>query len=139
MREAYENLARNLGISEKVWFAGEVSDEILPTLLASADAFVMPSVSGPESYGLAILEAMASGVPPIVTNLPGVRELVADLSDGLVVEPGNIRSLCEAIELIREDASLRKTLSTNARNKALTRTWEEAAKQMTRLYSEVIP
>ena len=139
LRRVYETLAKSLGISNSVYFAGEVSDEELPALIASADAFVMPSVRGPESYGLAVLEAMSSGVPPIVTNLPGISELVYNRSDGLVVEAGNTHSLCKAIELIRDDEILRKTLSINARIKALERTWNQVAQKMARVYTEVIP
>ncbi len=76
LRQEYEALSRNLGLEEGVIFAGSASEEDLPKYYNLADLFVLPSIDGSEAFGLVLLEAMASGVPVIASNLPGVRTLV---------------------------------------------------------------
>lgn len=64
----------SLGIADKVMFLGYVSDKELPHLYASADVFVLPSVSEP--FGITVLESMAAKTPTIITKQSGARELV---------------------------------------------------------------
>ncbi len=71
--------------------------EDLPGIYQAADVHVLPSVSGAEAYGLVTCEAGASGIPSIVSALPGVRSLVVDGETGLHVKPGDIMSLSQAL------------------------------------------
>lgn len=97
LKEVYESLARELGITDRVAFWGSVPFQDLPGMYQAADVHVLPSVSGAEAYGLVTCEAGASGIPSIVSALPGVRSLVADGETGLHVKPGDIMSLSEAL------------------------------------------
>lgn len=115
LRAELESRARALGAGSRNFWAGYADDE-LPELYRAMDVFVFPA-SGSEQGQRAILEAMASGVPVVALDLPGVRDLVTPEREGLVVSrPGE---LAPALARLRVDASLRRRLGENARERAL--------------------
>lgn len=95
LRQSFELQAQGLGISGMVRFAGRVSHDRLPLHYSLADLLVLPSTTQGEAFGVVILEAMASGVPVIATDLPGVRTIARDA--GFVVPPSDPISLAQAI------------------------------------------
>lgn len=97
LKKVYEALAQELSITDRVAFWGSVPLEDLPGMYQAADVHVLPSVSEAEAYGLVTCEAGASGIPSIVSALPGVRSLVMDGETGLHVKPGSIEHLSEAL------------------------------------------
>jgi glycosyltransferase involved in cell wall biosynthesis len=105
-RARLQELARRLGLAERVRFFGDVDD--LPSLLATAHLFVHPSKS--ESLSNAILEAMAEGLPVIASPVGGNPEIVADGRSGLLVPPGRPDLLADAIRRLLDDAGLRGRL-----------------------------
>ena len=108
-RSDAETWARENGIGEHVRFLGKI-DDIVP-LLSVSDLMLMPS-SG-ESFGLAALEAMACGVPVIVTDMGGFPEFIANGKHGYLVELGNVGRMSEkALELL-SDADRWQTFSNN--------------------------
>ena len=93
--------AQRLGIAERVRFAGQRTD--VAPVLASADIQCQPN-TGPESFGLAFVEALAAGLPVVSTRLGGAMEIVDDTC-GVLVPPGDIGALAEALrELIINQA-----------------------------------
>ena len=115
MRQQYEHLAESLGIVEHVTFFGTVTDEELPSCYKEADLLVLPSINSNEAFGLVLLEAMASGLPVIASNLPGVRRVFRNREEGYQIEPGNIQDLRDKIALILTDESLRQAMGKRAR------------------------
>ncbi len=96
-RSEAEIWVRENGVAEHVRFLGKI-DDIVP-LLSVSDLMLMPSNG--ESFGLAALEAMACGVPVIVTNIGGFPEFIADGRHGYLVDPGNVEQMSEkALELL---------------------------------------
>ena len=91
------------------------SDEWL-SLYAEADMFVLPTWS--DASPLAILEAMAAGLPIIATNISGIPELVTDGKNGLLIEPGKLDALAQRIERLLIDRGLRLRMGVEARNTA---------------------
>ncbi len=85
------------GLSESVTLTGHRKD--VPQILKACDVFVLPSIR--EAFGLVILEAMAAGLPVIVTDSGGPSEVVNDQIDGLVVPPANSGKFTEAMLEIR--------------------------------------
>jgi glycosyltransferase involved in cell wall biosynthesis len=83
-----------------------------------AAARVMLSASGYEGWPIAIAEAMASAVPVVAFDAPGVRELVRDGVDGLLVEPGDVDSLAGALRRLWDEPALRSRLGVEARRRA---------------------
>ena len=107
-------LADDLGISARTIFAGVRED--IPELLAASDMFCFPSVS--EGHRLALLEAMASGLPAIGTDVPGIRFLIAHGETGILVPSGDHRALGKRIVQLAEDRELRARMGEAARVRA---------------------
>jgi glycosyltransferase involved in cell wall biosynthesis len=98
-RQPLESLSQRLGLSSSVRFAGTRRD--IPRILPVLDVFVLPSLY--EGFGIAILEAMAVGKPVVATTVGGIPEFVVPGETGLLVEPGNVQALAEAIGCLLRD------------------------------------
>jgi len=120
LRAELEEMSRSLGIRDRVSFLGLVPDEDLPGLYATHDAFVLPSVSPAEAFGLSMAEAMVGGLPAISTELgTGTSWVNLDEVSGLVVPPGDPNALAAAVRRISEPG-LRSRLARGARTRATT-------------------
>lgn len=118
LRSSYANMAKESGISEQVIFAGSATAEDLPKYYNLADLFVLPSVDSSEAFGLVILEAMASGVPVIASNLPGVRTLVDVGRTGYLADLGDSEDLARKIRAYFSDLEKARLMGKEARNAA---------------------
>jgi glycosyltransferase involved in cell wall biosynthesis len=108
-------------------FTGYLSGLDLATAYASADAFVFPSTT--DTFGNVILEAQASGLPCVVSDQGGPRELVTDGEDGYVTRGGDLTSLCEAARKLCAEKRLRETMGAAARRRVEDRSWPNAARK----------
>ena len=113
LRAELEALAAARGISEHVEFIGEHAD--IPSLLAAADFGLLPSRE--EGFSNVILEAMAAGVPMIVTNVGGNPEAVIDGETGCVVPPCDPKGIGNAIMRFARNPALRKRLGEAGRRR----------------------
>ncbi|MBI2989690.1 MAG: glycosyltransferase family 4 protein [Candidatus Magasanikbacteria bacterium] len=95
LRRSYEEQAVLYGIHEHIRFVGAVSDLELPYYYNMADLFVLPSINSSEAFGMVLLEAMASGVPVLASDLPGVRSLAEE--GGVTFRAGDHQDLAEAL------------------------------------------
>ncbi|MBD2336438.1 glycosyltransferase family 4 protein [Calothrix sp. FACHB-156] len=109
-----QDLAASLNLKEKVTFLGWINATQMNQLLSQANIFVLPSYN--EGLPMAILEAMGWGLPIIATPVGGIPELIFQKQNGLLVSPGNILELSQAIELLIADESLRISLGNVARS-----------------------
>ena len=103
LRPMFQAMMIRLGLSQFVTFAGRVSDVDLPYYYAAADIGVLPSYTMGEAFGIVLLEAMACGKPVVASRLPGVRDVVEDGEDGLLVTPGDVKDLAEKINILLDD------------------------------------
>lgn len=108
-------LARALGVSRTVRFLGAVSD--VAPFLHAGDLFVLPSRAEGVSNGL--LEAMASGLPVVATEVGGARDLLGHEEGGWLVPPGNAEALTAAMGTVATDPGLRQKLGRMARERAM--------------------
>ncbi len=108
-RAAMEELARELGVDRQVTFAGSVANPI-PLALGS-DLFVLPSIS--EGLSVALLEALALGVPIVSTTGGGTPELITNGETGVLVPPANAGALADAIVGMLADRERTQRLSAN--------------------------
>ena len=107
-------LITKLGIDEMVSCHGRVEDDELSELFALADIYVMPTTRQ-EGLPLTILEAMANGLPVIASNIGGISGVIKDEEDGVLIKPGDVAELIEAIRLLKNDEDKRLRLSAAAR------------------------
>jgi len=115
---ALRQQVRQLGLGDRVVFAGPKSpSEDLPQHYNLADFFVLPSTHS-ESFGLVSLEAMASGLPVIVSDLPGPSQLVEDGSNGFVCRIGDVNDLREKVLAMAKDGPARRRMGIRARTLA---------------------
>jgi len=123
-------------VREAIHFAGYISPEMLPQYYATADVFVSPAI-GQESFGIILLEAMASKKPIVASNIPGYRLVLTPNQDSLLVPPKNPQRLAACIIKLLKDPKLRETLGENGRKKALQYSWNRIARQIDSYYYEV--
>lgn len=138
LRPRYEEEARSLGLGTRAVFRGRISDDELVSAYQSADLLLFPSTSGAEAFGLVALEAQACGVPVIASNLPGVRTVVRHGETGLLVSPGDISALREAILSLLRDPRRRQVLGHAARTHVVARySWPVHVLSLQRIYRKV--
>jgi glycosyltransferase involved in cell wall biosynthesis len=127
-------LAAKLGIGDRVMFLGKVSEEEREVLLAGASVFVLPSVVEP--FGIAALEAMAAGVPTIVSKTSGV----AEMSQGTVfkVDFWDVNEFASRISELLEYPTLRATMGDQGRWAALREGWPERARETLHVYLDAM-
>ena len=121
-------------VSDKILFAGAVSDEEKLEALASCDVLVVSSDY--EAFGIVLLEAMAQGKPVIATNAGGLTEVVGDC--GLVFDKNNPDDLKEKLQKLLSDKKLRVELGKLGRKKAEDFTWEKQAEKIGNIYKRLI-
>jgi len=118
--EALKEQARNLGLADRVRFFPDVDDAQLTLFYQASDLLVLPSCERTEAFGLVQLEAHASGIPTICTDLPtGVTFVNRHQETGLIVPTANAGALSEAIEKLTRDQELRFRFASAARTRAI--------------------
>ncbi len=131
-------LSRRIGVEDRVRFCARVTDDDLPRYLALGDAFVFPSQNRLEGFGLAVAEAMASGLPVVIADVPGVREVIEDGREGLLAEPLLAGDLAEKIGRILADPALAQAMGAAGRRRAEERyAVATVARQLIRLYERL--
>lgn len=119
MENDLKALASNYGVTEKVHFIGEVSDDDLAAFYHACSLFVLPSVFRSEAYGLVQLEAHACGKPVISTRLgTGVEFVNMDGKTGLIVPPTDSAALAGAVNELLADPQRRERMGEFARRRA---------------------
>ncbi len=137
LRPELETLARELGISDIVEFAGFQDLPALKQQLHRASLFVLPSREEP--FGIVILEAMVFGKPVLTTTVGGIPEIVTHLENGYLVPPDDAEALADAIITLSGDASLRQRLGAAGHASILERfTHRHTGAKFELLFSELV-
>lgn len=120
-RERLEQIATERGIAERVRFAGRVIDQDLPAYYQAADVFVLASHLRAEAFGIVLLEAMASGLPIVSTELgTGTSVVNQHGKTGFVVPPADPHALARALQVLLANDNLRRIMGNRARERVLT-------------------
>ena len=117
-RTGLEAHARLIGVGDRVRFTGAVGHDVILPMLRAADIFCLPSFS--EGVPVVLMEAMAQSVPVVTTQIMGIPELVESERSGLLVAPGRVDVLVDALARLVEDPALRRQLGARGREKVLT-------------------
>ncbi|MFP3880125.1 MAG: glycosyltransferase family 4 protein [Dehalococcoidia bacterium] len=125
-----------LNIANSVFMAGQLARARIAQLMAAADVYV--SSSRVESFGLALLEASAVGVPVVCSNAGGAPEVFHHGFNALLYRPGDADAMAHAISRLLTDRELAKNIRLRAVETASKYTWETAAKRTLRVYEELL-
>ncbi|MER2009382.1 MAG: glycosyltransferase, partial [Psychrobacillus sp.] len=106
-RQEYEQLADELGISSVTTFTGKVPNTEVPAIIRSMSIFAVPSTEDSESFGVAAVEAMACGVPVVVSNVGGLPEVVVKDVTGIVTDKESPDQLAAAFIKLAGNNDLR--------------------------------
>jgi glycosyltransferase involved in cell wall biosynthesis len=134
LQDQLEQRARVLGLERNVRFLGSRDD--VPDLLPAMDVFVLSSLH--EGLSIALVEAMAAGVPPVATAVGGVPELVQHGVSGLLVPTGDATALADSVAGLLDDADARGSLVQGAVARAAAFGIGPAAHHLEALYAEVL-
>ncbi len=125
---------KKLGIEDRVKFIGFADDGDLPHLYRAARAFAFPSIY--EGFGLPLLEAMASGVPVVTSNVSSLPEVVGNA--GIQVDPFDVDALAHALNTALHDEAWRAGAIERGLARAAEFTWPHAARQLLGVYERVL-
>ncbi len=124
------------GLRDNITFLGFVGDHEVNEWLNKVECVVVPSIF--EGFGITVIEAMSAGTPVIATNVDGIRGIIDEGEDGLLVEYGDAESLARAIANLLEDSKLRKSFSKNGLKKIKGEyRWDHIASRTLKVYKDV--
>ncbi len=135
-KEPFVYQARREGI-RNVHFVGYVPEDAKARYFHSCDVCCAPS-TGYESFGIVLLEAMASGKPLVASNIPGYRGVLTDGQEGLLVEPEDPQALAGALVRLLRDPQLRARMGARGRETARAFAWDKVAGRVLDLYQALL-
>jgi glycosyltransferase involved in cell wall biosynthesis len=135
---AYEKMAQDAGIRERVVFLGNLDYADLDEYYQKASVIVFPSMS-PESFGLVGIEAMSFGRPVVAFDVGGPREWLEDGKTGFLVKRGDVKGLSRRIEQLLGDSSMAKKMGLEGQKRVNERYRKEGHfNRLLTLYEDVI-
>jgi glycosyltransferase involved in cell wall biosynthesis len=133
LKEELIRKIKSLNLSKNFLFLGERED--IPELLSCMDIFVLPSLR--EGFPNTILEAMASSLPVVATDVGGVRELIIQNKTGFIMPPANTSALYESLSKLIQDKNLRERMGNTGYKRVKDFSIEKMAKETEKLYEEL--
>jgi UDP-glucose:(heptosyl)LPS alpha-1,3-glucosyltransferase len=134
-QKAYSRLARELGLGDAVVFAGAVAREKLPEFYLAGDLYAM--LSRFDTFGMVVLEAMAAGLPVLISGAVGARDIVREGENGFVVEhPADPEAVAERIETML-NSDVREKMGREALKTAGESSWDMAVARVLNVYEEI--
>ncbi len=136
LRDYYKGFLSKQAL-QSVYFEGKVSMEVLPSYFVTSDIFCSPAYTG-ESFGIILLEALASGTPVVASDIQGYRTVIRNGHNGLLVPPKNPGEITSAIMKILENAQLRKQLVRDGLKSAQKYSWNTVTDMIEKFYFEML-
>ena len=138
-REALEDSAKRLDVANRVTFAGAVPWPELPQYHRASDIFVLPSISRLEAFGIVGLEAMSSQKPVILSDIPGVRDVIEDGKEGLLSRPTDPKDIAEKVNTLIDDPKLRVEMGESGRKRVMEKfSWDVIGQRYKDLYDRIL-
>jgi len=132
-----KNLAKRLNVLKEVRFVGIVSRSEVPKYLSAADIYVSTCIV--DSTSVSLLEAMACGLAPVVTDIPGNREWIEDGVNGFLFPPRDSEALAEKLVQLVEDRSLRESFGRKCFQIIKERAeWKDCVSKMEAIYRSLL-
>lgn len=131
----YRELAASLGVLDEIIFTGFVPE--IKDYYPASDIYIFPTTYEP--FGITTLEAMATGLPVIISKLAGSAETIKDGVEGLLLnDPTDSEEIAEKINLLLNNKNLRKQMGENAYKTAQKYSWAKVAEKTLEVYKEVL-
>jgi glycosyltransferase involved in cell wall biosynthesis len=134
--EQAHKLMREKNLEKYIEFIGEIQKKDVPVWLHKSDVFI--NTTNLESFGVAVMEAGAMGLPIVTTNVGELPYLWTNEEDALLVPADDAAAMAKAVERILTEPGLAKKLSQNARQKALNFDWDAILEEWERLAAQVL-
>ncbi|MGB8646414.1 MAG: glycosyltransferase family 4 protein [Anaerolineae bacterium] len=135
-QSADAELARELGIADQIRFSGYVPREEIAKHYAAAHVFVLPSYN--EGMSVATLEAMASGLPIIITR-NGATGLVQAEINGLIFDWANVDALTAHLKRLAMDRALARRMGAASRDRATSLSWDLVSDDYLKMFEQMVP
>lgn len=136
--EKLRRLTTDFALDDSVKFLGYVDEKLKAICYKACDIFCLPSTMMTECYPLSILEAMASGIPVIASDIGGISDIIENGKTGILVEPNNGEHLEHQLSFLLQNPDTRKDLSENALNTIKNYTWEKIGLLTQKAYGEIL-
>jgi UDP-glucose:(heptosyl)LPS alpha-1,3-glucosyltransferase len=134
-KKLFEETVKKLNLQNKVFFSG--CSKEMEKIYGAGDILILPSSY--EAFGMVVLEAMAAGLPVIVSGFAGAAELITDRENGILLkDPTNPEEILEKLSLLVKNEQLRKSIGQAARRTAEKYDWKKNINQTLRLYQDVL-
>jgi phosphatidylinositol alpha-mannosyltransferase len=124
-------------VQQHVVWAGLVPNEDRPRYYASCDVYCSPAI-GNESFGIVLLEAMATGRPVVASDIQGYRKVLGHGEEGLLVPPRDTRKIADALVHVLKNPDAARRMGAGGRRKALRYSWPRITDQVEELYRELL-
>lgn len=138
LRNRLEEISKKLGIWEKVRFTGFIEESMKPLYYKSADVFVLPSTMNTEVFPVVLLEASASGLPMVVSDLNTFKCVIEEGYNGVFTKRNDEKNLADAIIYLLENEDVREKMGMNMRKKVKDYSWDKIAEKTEEVYEMVI-
>jgi len=135
LRFQYKAMAKTM-LGNRAVFTHYVTFPELPKYYRTADIFCAPATGG-ESFGIVLLEAMASGTPVVATDIPGYASVLTHGQEGLLAPPNNPRALANALLKLLTDRQLRLSMAERGVATANKYSWENVSRQVVDYYTSI--
>ena len=132
LRSPLERQAEQLGVRDRIHFLGRRAD--VPEVLKACDVYIQPSRW--EGFGIAVVEAMAAGVPVVCSDVPGMRDVTAEAA--LICPPGDVEAFALAVRRLLKDPDERKRRADAGKARAALFTMERCVAEHRALYESLM-
>lgn len=133
----YYRMSISERVREHIIIEDYVDYDLLPSYYSTADVFVSPATGG-ESFGIVLIEAMASGVPVVASRIRGYRQVAKHRYNAYLVKPKDTRELAEGIMEVLRNEKLRKDMVANGFESVKQYSWNVVTKQVIDYYREIM-
>jgi phosphatidylinositol alpha-mannosyltransferase len=135
-KATYESYVKEHRLTEYVHFLGFIPNEDIPSIYRSCDIYCSPALGG-ETFGIVLIEAMASGVPVIASNINGYRQVIEDGKNGLLFDPHSPEDIKERMLSVLSDSNLRNKLIKQGLGSVKQYEWKRVSERIVEIYKQV--
>lgn len=138
-KDELEDLVKRKGLSDVVKFCGKIPNNRVPVELSKSDIFCAFSQLDSESFGVAVVEAMSMGIPVVVSDVDGFKEVVSESETGYIVDRNNVDKCKQKLEKLAINDDERRRMGMQGRKRVTELyDWEKNVSIMTDLYKKLL-